>query len=233
MGFTTLSMRARLLNHIAMVRFGKKTHVCHWIRQLMAFGIKPIPIILEIGIGSKWKDSECRWIRTMRARGEPLTNHTDGGEGRIGHSMSDATRAKLMAAHIGKPLSVETRKKISRALTGRVYSPETIAKWTGRKHKPESIEKMRLAKLGNKYTLGHKASPETCAKFRGNTYALGSVRSPETRNKLRLAQIGRKRTSPTPAAIAKMQEARRVWWQRRKRIVCTVLFEGGQVCSTI
>lgn len=76
-------------------------------------------------------------------------NLTDGGDG---------TK--------GTPITEEQRRKISHTLIGRKASEETKAKlrlrpchWVGRKHKSESLDKMRNAHLGK------KASYETRLKM--------------------------------------------------------------------
>ncbi|MBS0607717.1 MAG: hypothetical protein JSR57_12270, partial [Verrucomicrobia bacterium] len=65
--------------------------------------------------------------------------------------------------------------------------------WKGRKHKPESIELMRKAHLGNTNGSG-KRSDETKAKFstikKANppNFWLGKKRSQLTKNKIRLTK---------------------------------------------
>lgn len=60
--------------------------------------------------------------------------------------------SKNAGSALGVKHSEETRRKVSSALQGRPVSKERVAKlvayWTGRKHRPESIEKMRQSKLG-------------------------------------------------------------------------------------
>jgi group I intron endonuclease len=80
----------------------------------------------------------------------------------------------------------------------------------GMKHTPETREKIRLAGLGNTYSLGIKASPEAIEKNRqrmiGNTYSLGYKHTAETRKKMSLSKQGHKHT---PESRAKLQEAKR------------------------
>ena len=64
-----------------------------------------------------------------------------------GSTMSDASKEKMRNAHIGK---VPWNKGL--------HLPGPM---TGKKHSPEALEKMRLAKLGNKIRVGMKHTPES------------------------------------------------------------------------
>jgi hypothetical protein len=77
--------------------------------------------------------------------------------------MTEATRAKISAAHMGKHHSVETRAKISAAQKGKRTSPETLARLVA-SHK------------------GISPTPETRAKISASL--LGHVISLKTREKL-------------------------------------------------
>lgn len=70
-----------------------------------------------------------------------------GGYMKKGSKMTEESRAKLSASHTGLHPTDETRKKLSLAKMGNKY-------WVGRKHTPEAIENMRAAQKG------HGASPE-------------------------------------------------------------------------
>jgi NUMOD3 motif len=61
----------------------------------------------------------------------------------------------------------------------------------GRKLSKEHIEKLRLAHLGNKYTLGRHHTEETKEKIRQSR--LGKKASPETVVRMSLAQLKRYR----------------------------------------
>lgn len=71
---------------------------------------------------------------------------------------SEETKAKIRAANLGKKRSPETRKRISDAAKARKTNS-----FKGRKHTLESINKMRLAKLGDKNPnyKGDNIDPET------------------------------------------------------------------------
>jgi len=107
-------------------------------------------------------------IAQWRAEGVELVNMTDGGDGVSGLVMSDEARAKMSARKIGLP----GRKTM-----------------LGRKHSPETIEKMRTAKAEKK--------PNNFGKSR-------SVSA-----KTRAAAAQKIFYAPNPPANAQAKEARR------------------------
>lgn len=136
----------------------------------------------------------------------------------LGMTWSSKTKVKMSAAHRANPKMLENQAKATEAArianTGRKLSPEDLEKRRGRKHTPEAISRMRIAKLGKPCT------PETRAKLRAanlrnppNLEAiarmraanLGKPRSSETKEKLRIANLGRKHT---PENLEKMRAAK-------------------------
>lgn len=108
-------------------------------------------------------------IKCFRRMGVPLANVTAGGEGLTGHRHSDATKAKMRAAALGRPRSAETKAKLRAAnlgklgtFTGKVHSAEARAKISAaRKAKPrpdtsamrtpEAIAKMSATKRSHPF----------------------------------------------------------------------------------
>jgi hypothetical protein len=107
-------------------------------------------------------NKEKEWISFIGRN--QLTNSTDGGEGTCGLKHSEETRKLISILKTGNENMLghhhteETKKiiseKISEILKGRFPSEETKRKisesnkgkhqeWLGKKHKPESIEKMK------------------------------------------------------------------------------------------
>jgi len=121
--------------------------------------------------------------------GGPLVNITSGGEGFSGLSHSIETRRKMSAAQTGKSPTEAHRKAISIAKKGKTFFSS------------ETIEKMRLAKLGctpwNKGILIKKAKPiktpmskfEICS-FCGRM-GKGKTVSQETRDKISASRRGK------------------------------------------
>lgn len=99
-------------------------------------------------------------------------HHSDETKRKIGAKSkgrvpSDETRKKISDAGKGREVSVETRLKISNSRNGIKFSDETKRRislsnmgrqgyWTGKKRAIETIEKMRIARIGKKLTDGHK-----------------------------------------------------------------------------
>jgi group I intron endonuclease len=184
-----------------------KNYKCNWVKSVGPENIHMS--ILEITTPEKAPEREIFYIKKLKDMGFKLTNLTGGGEGlsnispetraklsaaSTGHTHTDATKAKLSAIGKGRTPSEEHRKNLSKALRGRVYSPETILK-------------MSIAKKGK------HLSPETCAKIseagKRNTehagrfatghdaWNTGVPMTPEVRERLRVANIGRKASPET------------------------------------
>ena len=115
---------------------------------------------------------------------------------------------------------------LNRNKNGYNIATDAEAPHKGKRHRPESIEKMRQAKIGKKRTpetiekmrlgnLGRKQSTETKEKQR--KAQLGRKYPPETIERMRQANIGknlgRKRT---PETKAKMRQSRLAYFQRIK-----------------
>lgn len=111
------------------------------------------------------KSLEIDLIRHYKGLGISY-NITDGGDGMLGYKASEETRKKLSNSLKGKPspnrgkhLSKNTKRKLAECFRERYkgrgnpnYGNHKIAgenhPFYGKKHKPESIEKMRESKLG-------------------------------------------------------------------------------------
>lgn len=84
----------RLKEHLQNAKNGTE-YSARWIATIVACGLKPEQIVLQVGVGPGWGKSEKKWITRYRLRGARLTNLTDGGEGCPGMIVSAETRAKL------------------------------------------------------------------------------------------------------------------------------------------
>lgn len=143
---------------------------------------------------------------------KPEYNSTKGGEGVVGMFISD-----------------EHRRAVSEANIGNRY-------WVGKKHRPESIEKMRLARTGTDgYWKGKKRPPisaETSAKLKENhpRYWLGKKRDRATVDKMLATRAG---TPTHENSIKALIENHSVGVdasakKRRKEIVC---LDDGMIFS--
>jgi hypothetical protein len=115
----------------------------------------------------------------------------------LGKKLSQETRYKIAAAHLGKkrgPLSEEHRRKVSEGQLGMKLSEETkirIAKaHTGMKMSAEHRRNTSLA------LQGHEVTAETKKKM--SQSQIGREVSEETRRKLSLARIEWNRLHPKP-----------------------------------
>lgn len=128
----------RLKRHISSTRVKRNTtHRVNWIRQLLQLGRKPSLLILEQVSLSVWPLAERKWIALYKSQGEPLINHTSGGDGYVGGRLDQETRAKMSVAakrryedpaerektrqsQLGRVITESHRKNISKACKGRV-----------------------------------------------------------------------------------------------------------------
>lgn len=205
---SAVSLRRRWCEHASLLRRGQH-HSRHLQRAWnkrgpQAFVFEPLFICTK----DMLLFYEQRAIDGLR----PAYNGSPTAGNCLGVKHTDATRAKMRAANLGKKLSPEHAAAVSTARTGRKNTPEHNARIRaaalGRPVSEATKEKLRAANLGK------KASSETRAKISaGNTgkacgpqgplseahkaaisTALkGTVRSAETRAKMSAARKARAR----------------------------------------
>lgn len=117
-GQTVHGARRRSYGHMCDAKRKPHTHVARWLLDLGHAGLRPVVKVLATcdaieTIGAM----EQRWIADARARGENLTNITDGGDGgALGLKHSPATIAKMRArpnAWSGRKHTAESRRLMS------------------------------------------------------------------------------------------------------------------------
>lgn len=127
----TVDPGKRLQGHLAGAKSGRdKTRCGVWKRSLLREGLKPVLKIVETGSGEGWPAVEIRWIADLRNEGQPLLNHTEGGEGFRGRH-SEETKSRMSAVAKGRPKpprGEEHVKNLAAALKARQYTPELRAK---------------------------------------------------------------------------------------------------------
>lgn len=123
-------------------------------------------------------------------------NLTHGGDA---PEVSEETRAKISAAHKGRPHSpthIANQAAATRGVERGPRSSESVAKMVasmrGRRHSPEAITRMSEAQRKR----GPEGYKRTAEKLRGRP------RPPEVKEKLRLANLGKKSSPETRAKIA-------------------------------
>ena len=133
---------------------------------------------------------EVGLIACLRRMGSPLTNLTDGGEGRSGFVTSEEVkaklranasakrpevRAKMSASRMGHAVTAETRERIALTKRGKPRSEETKRKVAdalrGRKQPPRSAETCAKLSAALKKLPGRRKSPEECAKIKATLSA--------------------------------------------------------------
>lgn len=120
----------------------------------------------------------------------------------LGCIRSDATKAKMSAARIGKAKSPEHRAALSASRLGKKHSPESIAKMAeaklGKIATPEARSNMSLAGRGRVFSPEHRAkisaanlrrTPEENAANAAKH--IGRRNTPEVRAKMSIAQRGK------------------------------------------
>lgn len=147
----TKDLKSRVQKHCSSSH--ERNHRANWIRCLLRDGLHPsVEILDEVSIedASSW---EVAYIAFFKESGCDLTNSTAGGEGL--HNPSPEVSAKIRAAHLGKkekpytyaPGAKERIRARGRRLTGD-KNP-----LFGKRHSPETIQKIRAARLGTKLPM--------------------------------------------------------------------------------
>lgn len=157
-----------------------KTYKAQWLRQLVADGFEPqITVIAEAITAGDLPAMERLAIAWARALDWPLTNLTDGGEGRSGREVA---------------ISEEVRKKISAALTGRKQSEATKEKRRQSLIRAGAFEKMAAAKRGKPMSDAHReAIRASMNKPEVRERVIAATRSAQARPEVRAANAERGR----------------------------------------
>lgn len=194
----------RFKAHLSQAVRGK-TYKNNWILGLQAQELKPWMELLDEVPIAEWQFWEQEYIRVFSAINVRLTNGTAGGEGLVGLKFSAQHRANLSASKrgenhhfFGKTLTAEHRARIGLAGIGR-------KPMAGKRHSPETREKMRLAHLGEKNSNFGKPS-----KLRGKPLPLVTV------EKIRVAQLGALNHNFDKTASEHTREKMRASQQRRR-----------------
>ena len=196
---------------------GNRAHVrrsrsVHWHRIVAKHGFC-VEIVARWDSESAAFNHEKDLIAHYRPLGL-LCNLTDGGDGfEVGHPVSEETRAKIRAWHIGKPIDAAVRAKISAANKGRVRSEESRAKVSaglvGRPVSAETRRKISEAQKGR--PVSQEKRDRIAATLRGRPLSAevrkkvsAIVRSQEWRARHSAAMKGR----PWSPARREAQESR-------------------------
>lgn len=161
-GFTTKTLKYRLLKHIDNAKYNKHNkHLCNWILKYLKLDLKPIIELVEICNKDTWIEKEKYWIKYY----PNLLNISEGGD-KIIVNHTEETKQKLRLQKIGIKPSKETLEKRSKSLKGRVFSEEHKLKLS-ESNKKTSLEKNKIKVIdiiNNTETiyLGREAVKKAC-----------------------------------------------------------------------
>lgn len=95
---------------------------------------------------------EIFYIAFLNTKAPLGYNLTDGGDGTKGTPVTEGQRRKISLSLTGRKASEKTKALLSKLRQGSSNS------FFGKTHSPETLEKMRQAKLGKKQSPGHIAA---------------------------------------------------------------------------
>lgn len=189
-GQTTRQLSQRLAHHLCTAKdSSNQFHKANWIRKALAEGVELqiVPLVKN----AKLNETEKQVISEYKKRGFDLVNSNDGGSGAAGWSLSPEfkeRRKEIMQGNtirLGKTVGQQGRKNISEGHKklfksrshwncGKELPTETREKisksLTGRKLKPETIEKMKQPKTGAHRQKIREAALKRWAHVRGDTH---------------------------------------------------------------
>lgn len=143
--------------HLCKPYIDAKSYKNHWLKELIALGLRPTIAILETTDEEHYEEREQFWIAKMRSDGIPITNLTDGGDGTRGNVPSPETIEKRRVKLLGHKVSEEGRRRIGESRRGMKHSESVIAFL--RKHTIEQWAKDR-DKIMVTHRTDHLHTPE-------------------------------------------------------------------------
>ena len=182
-GKTKLTAQKRFNTHIRDSKAGSELALHRAIRKhgSDAFLVEQVDTALD---KEELKEKERMWVTKLNTFGEGY-NMTPGGDGH-GHKLSEETKEKIQKSRIqyfqehpeARTKAVEYAKMATLSDEGRQAMRQ---KHTGRKHRPEAIEKMSKAKT--QYFIDHPEGREIISRTH-----TGKIVSSKTRDKIAMAR---------------------------------------------
>ncbi len=109
-----------------------QTYCQRWMASLKRKGIRPILGTIDMATEENWRTKERFWVAYFRAKGAPLTNITDGGNG--GPFVTpEETKARMRTGCSGWHQSESAKQRISRARKGMVFPQQHRERLSQRK----------------------------------------------------------------------------------------------------
>ncbi len=160
-GETKRSISVRLSQHLRAAAEKTTPPVNAWLRGL---GCKPEVSELEVyGSEAEMHEGEAFWIGYLRAVGASLLNLAPGGSTRTGYRHSEETKQRWReerrgerAGNYGKRRT-EEQKAMFREITRQRWQ-ERPHPMLGKPRPPETVEKMRAARVGRPISEEHRAA---------------------------------------------------------------------------
>ena len=168
-GITVQKLYRRLSAHLSKTSLKPFSHKNNWIKSLLSLGIRPKIVLVDNIIG--WEnacDYEKLLIDKYRNSGFSLVNGTDGGDGRLGCTLSQEHIKKLILANTGNtynkgkkfPSRVISESGIANIIASNKLpiSDETRNKMieSAKKMSKEKRDKIKDARSKYIYTEEHK-----------------------------------------------------------------------------
>lgn len=206
-GWTNKKLSDRFKNHCDEAKRRNKTYLA---RALNKYGFENFEIIELCNVErKKILDIEKKFIKKFKSNNSDIGyNMTSGGDGFNGLIRTEEHCRKISEAHKGMKASLETRKKISKALTGKKHSKEA---------------KKKIKKNHAKHWKNHRMI-ESHKKNIGKSM-IGKNRfkmTSEIIEKIRLSNLGKKRSLDTCENIRKSQMGKKLSKEHKRKISKTM-----------
>lgn len=168
-GYTSKTLKTRLIQHLSEARKGFQSHRCKWIRSVVSKGEFPKILLLETVNEENWSERERFWIARFGVR---LTNDTAGGDGLINPSIEVRNRISRKVSKLLKGNSrrsgightPETKERISQSLRASAKAREAWNKKRGIPLTDEAKAKISAAFKGKEKSESHRAAMRAAAQ---------------------------------------------------------------------
>lgn len=101
-GKTVGPLNKRFNSHISESRRKSISHKQKWIRLLLKANKLPVIKLIRMVEEDKWEYWEKKLIANYKAKGYPLTNNTEGGDGVTNLIHSEESKQKMSKAKMGR-----------------------------------------------------------------------------------------------------------------------------------